>query len=553
MITQVTIHNYRLFREFTFKPNEGLNIIVGDNESGKSTLLEAINLALTGRVDGKYASESLNPLWFNVNAVEEYWKQRDSASSGSHPEPPSILIEVYFTEHTSELQRHRGTNNSQKQDAPGFAWRVDLDPDFRAEFEDYAQDHARPNFIPTEYFRVLWRDFSGMPLGRRPKEISTAYIDSRTVRSRSAVDFHARQMLVDMLDPHDRAKVSVGYRSSRHNLTVQALESVNQTIRKSGTSLGELSLQMDQTASSSWEASVDPHLDGLPFAMSGHGKQVMMKTLVALQTNAAKANCIFIEEPENHLSHTSLHQELAIVSRALSQRELTPQIFITTHSSFVLNRLGLDRLHLLNRGNDTVKLPSDAISADTLSYFQRQSGFDTLRLVLAKRLVLVEGPSDEMVFRRAYEDVTGHSTMEDGIDVVTQGIQGRRGLELCAALNRQVAVLRDNDGADESDFWRNKVSDFLKPGFRQMFVGYPGDGETLEPQMISANASNIEALASAIGLDLSSIPLHDRKGNLARYMRSHKTVWSLRLASSHTRVNFPKYILDAIAFVGHLS
>ena len=412
MITQVVIRNYRLFRDFIFKPNEGLNIIVGDNESGKSTLLEAINLALTGRVNGKYASESLNPFWFNVDAVKEFWKQRDGAPSGSYSEPPSLLIEVYFAKHASELQRHRGTNNSQRQDSPGFSLRVDIDPDFRAEFEEYARADARPHFIPTEYFRVRWQDFAGTPLGRRPKEVSTAYIDSRTVRSRSAVDFHARQMLVDMLDPHDRAKVSVDYRSSRYNLTAQALESVNQTIRESSTSLGELSLQMDQTASSSWEASVDPHLDNLPFAMSGHGKQVMMKTIIALQTNAAKANCIFIEEPENHLSHTSLHQELGIVSQAVSQREPTPQIFITTHSSFVLNRLGLDKLHLLNRGSDTVRFHSKAISADTLSYFQRQSGFDTLRLVLAKHLVLVEGPSDEMVFRRAYEDVMGRTTMK---------------------------------------------------------------------------------------------------------------------------------------------
>lgn len=549
MITQVIIRNYRLFREFTFEPNDGLNIIVGDNESGKSTLLEAINLALTGRVNGRYASESLNPFWFNVEAVKDYWNQHDRAPSGSRPEPPSILIEVYLAKQNRELQRHRGTNNSQKQDVPGFSLRVDIDPDFQAEFDKYARADARPDFIPTEYFRVLWRDFSGTTILRRPKEISTAYIDSRTVRSRSAVDFHARQMLIDMLDPHDRAKISVDYRRAQYNLTAQALESVNQSIVQSEASLGKLSLQMDQTASSSWEASVDPHLDSLPFAMSGHGKQVMMKTIIALQTNAAKASCIFIEEPENHLSHTSLHQELAIVSDALSRREPTPQIFITTHSSFVLNRLGLDRLHLLNRGYDTVNFDSKAISADTLSYFQRQSGFDTLRLVLARRLVLVEGPSDEMVFRRAYEDVTGHTTMEDGVDVVTQGIQGRRGLELCSALNRKVAVLRDNDGVDESDHWQNKVNEFLKPGFRQMFVGHPEDGDTLEPQMVSANSSDVKVLASAIGFDLSGVSFHDRKDVLTHYMTRHKTVWSLRIALSSTQVKYPKYILDAIEFV----
>lgn len=34
----------------------------------------------------------------------------------------------------------------------------------------------------------------------------------------------------------------------------------------------------------------------------------------------------------------------------------------------------------------------------TVSYFQRLPGYDTLRLVLAKKVVLVEGPSDEIIF-----------------------------------------------------------------------------------------------------------------------------------------------------------
>ncbi|MDK4268487.1 ATP-binding protein [Corynebacterium sp. KPL2850] len=40
-----------------------------ENEAGKSTLLEATTLALTGRVHGLSAAEYLNLYWFNRDAV----------------------------------------------------------------------------------------------------------------------------------------------------------------------------------------------------------------------------------------------------------------------------------------------------------------------------------------------------------------------------------------------------------------------------------------------------------------------------------------------------
>ena len=39
-----------------------------------------------------------------------------------------------------------------------------------------------------------------------------------------------------------------------------------------------------------------------------------------------------------------------------------------------------------------------------MNYFKKLPGYDTLRLVLAKRVILVEGPSDELVVQRAYRD-----------------------------------------------------------------------------------------------------------------------------------------------------
>lgn len=53
-ITKVKIKNFKCFKDFSLILNEGVNIIVGNNEVGKSTILEAIHLGLTGIMNGRY-------------------------------------------------------------------------------------------------------------------------------------------------------------------------------------------------------------------------------------------------------------------------------------------------------------------------------------------------------------------------------------------------------------------------------------------------------------------------------------------------------------------
>ena len=167
-------------------------------------------------------------------------------------------------------------------------------------------------------------------------------------------------------------------------------------------------------------------------------------------------------------------------------------------------------------------------------------------MVLARHLVIVEGPSDEMIFKRAYFDQTGHTTDHDQIDVIAQGTRNRRGLELCAALDRSVTVLRDTDD-QTPEYWREKARQWLEPGKREMFVGDPDFGKTLEPQVVNTNiqaGSNYEARLHRI------VECTEGK-SLEEFMTDDKTGWAWRVASAaeSEKIKYPTYIIDAIDFV----
>lgn len=537
MIERAIIKNYRKFRHLEIEPSAGLNVLIGDNDAGKSTVLEAINLALTGKVNGRWATEELNPFWFHRPAVGEFF---DKYETPDQIQPPEILIELYFAVsiNDADLHRMRGVHNSRselgtKTDCPGVRLHIKPSADYKVDFEEFMRDPP-VGLLPTEYYTCEWSDFDDKPLTRRPKVLSSAFIDSRTLRSSVGVDYHTRQILDSFLTKKERVQVAIAHRKSRHDLTTGVLASVSAQMATDGVKLHDkaVSLAMDQSSRASWESDVVPHVSEIPFGMSGQGEQAAVKVALAMHRHSDIARYVLIEEPETHQSYSSLH---ALLDRIVSLAGEQQQLFVTTHSSFVLNRLGLDNLLLL-RPTGAVRLCD--LSQETVSYFKHLSGYDTLRLVLGRRLVLVEGPSDEMVFARCFSDVTGKGTRSEGIDVVSMsGITFKRAFELCKLLDRDVVALQDNDGNLPADIIAD-LTEYLSDD-RHMCIGHPNNGETLEPQLIDANG--VDRMRQVLELRQQDDP--------TTWMPNHKTESALRILESQEVITFPAYILKAVDLV----
>ena len=47
-LQRLHLKNFRLFQDKTFKFSHGINLILGENGSGKTTVLESLNILLTG-------------------------------------------------------------------------------------------------------------------------------------------------------------------------------------------------------------------------------------------------------------------------------------------------------------------------------------------------------------------------------------------------------------------------------------------------------------------------------------------------------------------------
>ena len=123
-IDKINIENFKCFNgKFCLELNKGLNILVGDNEAGKSTILEAIHLALSGWIYGKYLKNELTESLFNNEVVSSYLE----SLKGDEPQsPPHILIELYFGNIMDDSLKalFEGNGNSKKKKACGIQFMI---------------------------------------------------------------------------------------------------------------------------------------------------------------------------------------------------------------------------------------------------------------------------------------------------------------------------------------------------------------------------------------------------------------------------------------------
>lgn len=202
--------------------------------------------------------------------------------------------------------------------------------------------------------------------------------------------------------------------------------------------------------------------------------------------------------------------------------------------------------------NDSRTTRLNELTEETKLFFSRLAGYDTLRLVLCKKAILVEGDSDELIVQKAYKDTnSGTLPIENGIDVISVGTSFLRFLEIAEKINKSVVVVTDNDG--KPDVLKAKYKDYLgenaKDSIKICYDEEVDTGEleldstkfnynTLEPKLLKVNS--LELLNKVF----SKTYVDDDE--MHKYMKNNKTECALKIFDSTEEITFPQYISDAI-------
>ena len=535
-VEKLIIKNYKCFRDFEINFNKGVSIIVGNNEEGKSTILEALQLCLSGMLNGRALFSDVYESLFNKEAVGEYI---ESLKTDNKKPLPTILIEVYLK--TNELPRFEGDGNSGRTKGCGLWIKICFNEQYQGEYTALIQ-RGDVKTIPVEYYKVERFSFAREAVTNRGIPLKSVLIDSSSNRFQNGSDVYISKIIRESLDDKEIAALAQSYRKLKENFGNDAsIVAINDKVSENaGISNKKVSVSVDMSMKNSWETVLMTFIDDVPFHQIGKGEQCVIKTNLALAHKKAQtSNLVLIEEPENHLSHTMLNELLNKINSTCKDK----QLIITTHSNFVANKLNLKNLILLSNQTTT---KFDELPEGDAEYFEKLPGYDTLRLILAKKVILVEGPSDELIVQRAYKDKYDLLPIENGVDVISvRGLSFKRFLDIAKRLDKKVTVVTDNDGNYEKRI-RKKYQDYEDVDCIKVFASDNEDLKTLEPHFVEANKDKLADIRELIGISEADYPTQK---NVSDYMEDNKTEWALAVFNSDKSYNYPDYITEAIEWV----
>ena len=518
VIKKIKLCNFKRFQDFSVELDEKINLLIGDNESGKSSILSAIDIVLSGSRT-KVETTGLDSL-FNSEVVQSFL-----ASDRKIENLPQLFVELYLDEQDNVDMN--GKNNSDGVVCDGLRLVCESDDIFSKEIKEILEQDE-PNF-PFEFYSISFRTFADNGYVGYRKFLRHVLIDNSQISNEYATRDFVKTMYNSSVNDAERNKHQNEYRKAKDAFRKGILTDLKDRIP------AEYSFAIKTGSKANLETDLTISENDINIENKGKGKQCFIKTEFALKKKVKDKDLdiVLIEEPENHLSHINMKRLIRKISDSDDR-----QLFVATHSDLVSARLDLRKSILLNKNSVGAVLLKD-LSEDTAKFFMKAPNNKILEFILSEKVILVEGDAEFILMDTFFEKTALQKLEASGIHVISVGgTSFKRYLDLAKLLHIKTAVIRDNDGNHQVncvDNYSEYTSDWL-----QVFSDKDDNRSTFEIALCQDNSELCDSLFAAGRKTLS----------VQDYMLQNKADVAFELLDKKSvEVNPPDYIKGAIEWI----
>lgn len=452
-ISKVKINNYRSFINTEIDLNEGINVLIGHNNAGKSNLLKVLAIVLGS------ASKKMSIHDFNKDLKLEELKVS----------PPRITIEIYFTQ-------------SAKEDLMGddlatvSNWLTKLEEPYEAklQYEFFLPVTEHNNYlkkisnadnsekawfiIQHDFLRLyIYKIWSGNPDNQITADSESLnrfdfqFLDA--IRDVERDMYSGKNTLlkdvIDFFVDYDiKSNEEITLDEQTHQINVRKetfkksadilLKSINERLSKGKNEILSYTDDIGASFNNSY-----PSFDGtltenelysvlnliveqesgmkLPIAYNGLGYNnlIFISLLLAkmqvnsdgnyLGSNAKVFPVLAIEEPEAHLHPTMQNQFIRFLQQNINKRKVK-QVFITSHSTHITANIKLDDIICLyqEQGLTKIAYPGKVFTTtddeensipqeNSKKYVQRFLDATKSNMLFSEKIILVEGLAEQLL------------------------------------------------------------------------------------------------------------------------------------------------------------
>ncbi len=494
----------------------GLNILIGDNDTGKSTVLLALDLVMrasTSQVQGLGLEKLMN------NAVVQTFLSKKGRNFG---DLPKMEIDLYL----SDVAKHEYYGEFNSKRAKDYGICLICQP--RDELADVINEVvAEEGVFPFEYYSIEFKTFNGAPYVPFRRILEHVSIDNTKISSETASRSYVKDMYKANVKDGEQSSHQIKYRQAKSSFTRENLGELNKRLE------ADISFALRNDSKANLETDLTIRHQDIDIDSIGMGNQCFIRTSFAL-SKKVDIDVVLLEEPENHLSQRNMKRLIDQISQVTKS-----QVFIATHSSYICSRLDLRKAIMFGAPSGK-PLRLSHIPEDTAEFFMKAPQNSLLEFILSPRTLLVEGDAEYILLASLYKNVTGKELNDGAVSVISVGgIRFPRYLDVATVLGNKVAVVTDNDKKLDSPRLERYRS-YEKPDKIKVFYDASDERHTFEVCMYQDNKILCDA-TFAEGRKKLTVP---------EYMIANKSEAAFHLSkNSPDKLIAPGYLKDAITWI----
>ena len=329
----VEIRNFRSIQSLDWSPYAGINCLIGPGDSGKSTVLDAIEACLSARRNVVFAETDFHDLAFDkpirirITLGDLPAHLKDLDSYGQH---------LRSFEDISEIIEDEPRKGAETVLTVELLVQSHLEPEWRLYSDRSASEEAR---------NLPWKDRLSLAPTRLGSHSSSHLSWTRnSVLNRLSED--QVDVGLELLSAARQAREGFGERAGVQ--LANTLQAVDTTAKSLGVEIGESAKALlDAHAASFNEGAISLHSQkGVPLRRLGTGSGRLL--LAGLHKAAAgSSNLLLVDEVELGLEPHRLTRLLHSLGSKDKEKQL--QVFMTTHSPVAVRELSGTQLHILRR------------------------------------------------------------------------------------------------------------------------------------------------------------------------------------------------------------